>query len=272
LKRLAINADDFGFTSDVNAGIVRAHREGVLTSTTLMANGAAFEDAVRLAFETPALDIGCHLVLVQGRSLADGEPLPQTLRDLIVSLARGNLDIYREFRAQIEKILAAGITLTHLDSHKHTHLLPGVFRVVVRLAHEFSIPYVRLPLDSTVRFAKLPCVLANRYYRRLARNTNVRMTDHFMGFRLTGSLTEDSFASALASLPDGATEFMCHPGLLGPELSHAPTRLKESRVREFEALTSPRIRELIAAAGVRLCPFSLLTEPDQIQSAHRRSS
>jgi predicted glycoside hydrolase/deacetylase ChbG (UPF0249 family) len=256
LKRLIINADDFGFTPDVNAGIIQAHRQGVLTSTTLMANGDAFDDAVRLARETPTLDIGCHLVLVQGGAVADGRALPETVRDVLLALARKNLDVYRELRAQIQKILAAGIAPTHLDSHKHTHLVPGVFRVVVRLANEFSIPYVRLPLDATVRFAKLPCAFANRYYRRLARDGNVRMTDNFMGFRLTGSLTEESFAAAIESLPEGTTEFMCHPGLLGPELRKARTRLKESRVRELEALTSPRIRELMAARGVRLGPFS----------------
>jgi len=239
LKRLIINADDFGFTRDVNAGIVQAHREGVVTSTTLMANGDAFEDAIRLAQETPALDVGCHLVLVQGPSVLDGRPLPETPLQLIFH----KIDAYAELRAQIQKILAAGIRPTHLDSHKHTHLLPGVFRAVVRLAQEFSIPYVRRPLPSI------------DYYRRLARASGVRMTDHLIGFRLTGTLTEDTLAAALERLPDGETEFLCHPGLLGPELTRAGTRLKESRVRELEALTSPRIRALISAKGVRLGPF-----------------
>ncbi len=239
MKRLIINADDFGFTRDVNAGIVQAHREGVVTSTTLMANGDAFEDAIRLAQETPALDVGCHLVLVQGRSVLDGRPLPETP----LQLAFQKIDAYAELRAQIQKILAAGIRPTHLDSHKHTHLLPGVFRAVVRLAQEFSIPYVRRPLPSI------------DYYRRLARTSGIHMTDHLMGFRLTGTLTEDTLAAALERLPDGETEFLCHPGLLGPELTRASTRLKESRVRELEALTSPRIRALISAIGVRLGPF-----------------
>lgn len=234
-----INADDFGFTRDVNAGIVQAHREGVLTSTTLMANGDAFEDAVRLAHETPTLDVGCHLVLVQGRSVLDGNPLPETP----VRLLFQKLDAYAELRAQIQKILAAGIRPTHLDSHKHTHLLPGVFRAVVRLAKEFSIPYIRRPLPSI------------DIYRRVAQASGVRMTDHLLGFRLTGTLTEDTFAAAIEGLPDGETEFLCHPGLLGPELALARTRLKESRVRELEALMSPRIRALINAKGVCLSTF-----------------
>ncbi len=255
MKQLIINADDFGFTRDVNAVIVHAHRQGVLTSTTLMANGEAFDDAVQLASETPSLDVGCHLVLVQGSSLVTGKPFPEKPAQLLFALIRKQIDPYRELRAQLEKILGAGIRPTHLDSHKHTHILPTVFRAVVRLAGEFSIPFVRLPLDHTVPFARLPFAVASRYYRGLARRANVRMTDHFVGFRLTGSLNEENFAAALSALPDGTTEFMCHPGYLSAELQGAATRLKESRVRELKALTSPGIRDLMASKGVRLATF-----------------
>jgi predicted glycoside hydrolase/deacetylase ChbG (UPF0249 family) len=246
--RLIVNADDFGFTPDVNAGIVDAHCGGVLTATTLMANGDAFDDAVRLAKQTPTLDIGAHLVLVKGHSLLDGRPLPETPGRLLAVLARGGLDVYAELKAQIEKIQAAGLPVSHLDSHKHTHLTPGVFRAVVRLADEFAIPWVRLPLESIYRFA-------SPFYRRLVRGKNVRITDHFLGFKLTGLLTEETFAQALDKLEDGTTEFMCHPAYLGPELRQARTRLKESRLRELEALTSPRIRKLISAKGIELSPF-----------------
>lgn len=207
-----------------------------------MATGDAFDDAVRLARENPTLDVGCHLVLVQGRSLVTGQPLPEGPRQLLVVLARQKLDVYRELRAQIEKIISAGIVPTHVDTHKHTHIVPHVFRAVVRLAHEFSIPYVRLPLGR-------------RYFRRIASNYNIKMTDHFLGFRLTGSLTEESFLRTLKALPEGTTEFMCHPGYLGPELRQAVTRLKESRVLELEALTSERVRRLLDESGVRLGPF-----------------
>jgi predicted glycoside hydrolase/deacetylase ChbG (UPF0249 family) len=255
LKRLIINADDFGFTRDVNAGIVHAHTHGVLTSTTLMANGDAFDDAVQLARQTPTLDTGVHLVLVQGRSLINGAPFPEHPPRLLADLARGRWNVYTELQAQIEKIITAGIKPTHLDSHKHTHLVPQIFSTVVRLAREFEIPYVRLPLDASVPFSRMPCAAAARFYKGVARRFGVRMTDHFLGFRLTGSFTEDTFAAALSRLPEGTTEFMCHPGFLGPELEQASTRLKESRVRELEALTSPRIRHLVDAEAIRLRPF-----------------
>lgn len=261
MKHLIINADDFGFTRDVNAGIVHAHREGVLTSTTLMATGDAFEDAVRLAQETPSLDIGCHLVLIQGHALTTGQRFPDTPREVVTGMfkLRGRLNVYEELRAQIRKIIDAGIKPTHLDSHKHSHIFPPIFRVVVRLAQEFKIPYVRLPLDTTTPYGAIPCAALGPVYRRMARSRDIRMTDHFLGFRLTGSLDESSFRTALAGLREGTTEFMCHPGFLGGELSVAATRLKESRVRELEALTSPRIRQFMDAAGVRLATFG--TDP-----------
>lgn len=251
MRRLIINADDFGFTPDVNAGIVEAHRNGVLTSTTLMANGEAFDDAVRLGRETPTLDIGCHLVLVQGRSLSTGALLPAGPKHLLLQLARRRIDVYNELRMQIEKTLATGLRPTHLDTHKHTHLVPPVFRTVVRLAREFGISFVRLPLDRSLG---IPGPI-ERFYRRMAQREGVRLTDHFLGFRLTGSLNETSLEAALEGLPQGVTEFMCHPGKLGSELAHAETRLKESRVRELEALTSPRIRQLINEREIQLSGF-----------------
>src|SRR5207302_571694 len=114
MKRLIVNADDFGFTRDVNAGIVQAHRRGILTATTLMANGAAFEDAVRLARETPALDVGCHLMLV-------GAPgLPATVGQLLKALLMRRINVYAELVRQVRRILESGIQPSHLDTHKHT--------------------------------------------------------------------------------------------------------------------------------------------------------
>jgi len=244
VKRLIINADDFGFTQEVNAGIVYAHLEGVLTSTTLMATGDAFEDAVSLAHAHPSLDVGCHLVLVQGRSLITGRAFPAAPQQLVPSLLAKRLDIEAELRAQIEKIIAAGIQPSHLDSHKHTHFLPPVFRAALRLAREFRIPYVRVPGS-----------VLSRSYQRTARKYGVRTTDHFVGFRLTGSLNERNFIDALRRLRPGTTEFMCHPGYFGPQLASAQTRLKESRLKELEALTSPRVRALIGELAIELRSF-----------------
>ena len=156
MKKLAVNADDFGFARDVNLGIVEAHVRGILTATTLMANGKEFEHAVALARQHSTLDIGCHLVLVQGESLATGNPLPSSIRDLTLAVFTRKVKPYEELKAQVERIVSAGLKPTHLDTHKHTHLLPPVLDAVTRLSEEFAVPWVRRPFDFPMQAAPAP--------------------------------------------------------------------------------------------------------------------
>lgn len=260
--QLIFNADDFAFTRDVNEGIVEAHRNGVLTATTLMANGNAFEHAVACAGETPSLDIGVHLVLVQGESVAQpGRALPATLQDLASALIRQELNVYEEAAAQVQKIVTAGIRPSHIDTHKHSHLFPSVLQAVARTAREFDIPWVRRPFDyGTGRGAALTKravakgmkLMRPRFAKVLG---GLRMTDHFTGFGLTGTLDAAGMIATLESLPAGLTEFMCHPGHCGAELRSASTRLKESRAIELAALTSPEVRRVIERRGIHLTSY-----------------
>jgi len=237
LIRLIFNADDFGFTRDVNEGIVEAHRNGVLTATTLMANGDGFDHAIECARETPTLDVGVHLVMVQGQSVANpGHALPATLQELCIAVLRRRIAVYDEAVAQVRRIIGAGIKPSHIDTHKHTHLLPPVLNAVTRVAKEFGIPWLRRPV-----LAKTPAGL--------------RSTDRFVGFRATGRLDEALMVEMLEKLPDGLTEFMCHPGKCGPELQGAATRLKESRAVELAALTSPEVRRVIERRGIQLTNY-----------------
>jgi len=260
------NADDFGFTPDVNRGIVAAHRGGILTAATLMANGDAFDDAVRCARETPSLDVGCHLVLISGRSLLPPyKPLPASAPELLLALAARRIRVYDEVAAQVRKIVASGLRPTHLDSHKHTHLLPPVLEAVARAAEEFDIRWVRRPFDIplTTVAGGVPWlrratsgslrVLRGRFQRGLARH-GCRTTDSFAGFQLTGRFRTAELAQLIRELPDGVTEFMCHPGYSG-DLRHARTRLKESRERELEALLAPETRQALSEAGVHLVNY-----------------
>jgi predicted glycoside hydrolase/deacetylase ChbG (UPF0249 family) len=265
-RQLIVNADDFGFTRDVNEGIVEAHRYGILTATTLMANGDAFEDAVALARQTPSLDIGCHLVLVQGRSVLDpSRLLPANLTDLVRALIRRELPVYEELAAQVRRIAATGIRPSHLDTHKHTHLLPPVLEAVARIAREFEIPWVRRPFDFGInggaRTMKRAVALGIRAMRpRFASALDgLRTTDYFAGFQITGALNEGSLAATLRRLPEGLTEFMCHPGKLGPELRNAATRLKECRAIELAALLSPDTRRVIEQRGIQLVNYRQVT-------------
>jgi chitin disaccharide deacetylase len=257
VKRLIVNADDFGFTRDVNQGVVQAHREGILTATTLMATGAAFEDAVRLAKETPTLDVGCHLVLV-------GEaPFPMTVGKLVPAVLMGRIAIYDALAAQVRRILDAGIAPTHLDTHKHTHLLPQVLEAVARVSEEFRIPWVRRPFDFRGQPGgigwknSLMHLRAGGFEKTLAKH-GCRSTDWFAGFRMTGNYDAAMLASVIRALPEGSTEFMCHPGVLGSELQNAGTRLKKSRQYELAALTSVEAKNAIAEAGVRLSRYTEL--------------
>jgi predicted glycoside hydrolase/deacetylase ChbG (UPF0249 family) len=248
----------------VNRGIVEAHRSGILTATTLMATGAAFDDAVRLARENPALDIGVHLVLV-------GEPpFPITIPQLLRAMLLGRIRIYEELRAQVQRIVDAGLQPTHLDTHKHTHLLPPVLNAVARLSEEFKIPWVRRPFDLPLTPAARPAigwakritsnglgVVRNRFARVLTRH-GCRSTDHFAGFQITGRYGAAELAQLIRDLPEGSTEFMCHPGICGDELRGASTRLKESRERELRALTSPQVRDALAESGVQLVNYQNL--------------
>ncbi|MEQ1886322.1 MAG: ChbG/HpnK family deacetylase [Bryobacteraceae bacterium] len=259
MKKLVVNADDFGFTRDVNRGIVEAHAEGILTATTLMANGAAFEDAVQLAKQHPSLDIGVHLVVV------GDPPYPPTVAKLTLAVALGQIPIFDEFVKQVRKILNAGIRPTHLDTHKHTHLLPPVLDAVARISEEFQIPWVRRPFDAPIRY---PGVAASKRliskamslrraaFARVLSQHGCRSTDHFSGFQITGNFSPTTLAAIIRALPEGSTEFMCHPGVCTDELRAAPTRLKESREQELRALTSKEVRKAIGECGVLLTNYS----------------
>lgn len=273
-RLLAVNADDFGFTPDVNEGIVEAHRGGILTSTTLMANGAAFEDAVRRSRECPTLDIGVHFVLVGGMSVAGGGRLPASVASLTAAILRRRIDVAGELRAQMEKILEAGVRPTHLDTHKHTHLLPPVLEAVARLGQEYGVRWIRRPVDlpMTGPAAEAPlavrmagrgmAALRGRFHRVLAAH-GCRTTDWFAGFRMTGRFGPESLIHLLRGLPEGVTEFMTHPGRCGPELQSAKTRLKESRAAELAALTDTRVLETMKAEGIRLVSFAQLEEIEE---------
>jgi len=286
MKTLIVNADDFGLTPGVNAGILRAFRDGILTSTSIMANGPAFEDAVELTQKSPEIDVGCHLVLVGGKSVAppaeipslvkrDGE-LPATLFELVCRLWGGiveEADIEREFRAQLERCIAAGVTPTHLDTHKHTHAHPAVMNALFHVAKEFNIVRVRMPFEHASRREPVPRAsgtgsgsitqrilasavgMAAPAFRRGLRDYNLRSPQYFFGAALTGHMGTAALKHLIETLPEGTSEIMCHPGVCDAELEQSDTRLKKQREVELDALTDPAILQTIADKNVRLVPY-----------------
>jgi len=207
-----------------------------------MATGSAFEHAVVVAREHPELDVGVHLVLV------GAEGFPATPARLAAAIAFGRIPIYDRLACQIQKILDAGIRPTHLDTHKHTHVLPAVLDAVTRLAQDFRIPWVRRPI--AVRLPLLGSLLQHRLSQ-----SGCRTTDHFAGFEMTGRYDAGGLAAMIRKLPEGVTEFMCHPGFCGEELRAAATRLKDSRRTELDALTSPEARQALAESAVTLIRY-----------------
>ncbi len=284
MKRLIVNADDFGFTRGVNAGIVQAYKTGIVTSATIMANGEAFQDAVELAHANPGLGVGCHLAAVGGRPIAaasevrrlapDGGALPATLTQLSIKLARGLIatdELVREFRAQIERVVRAGITPTHLDTHKHAHTHPQVMEALARVAAEFGIKRVRNPFEkmfssvwrnghlkwaylkqSAMSAAIAPAAIR---FKMLAREHSLNSPNRFFGVKMTGMLDSAAIQRIMKSLGKGTAELMCHPGIYDDELSRARTRLKRERERELEALSDPKLRRLAQEQGIELISY-----------------
>src|SRR6266496_2106584 len=283
MRRLIVNADDFGLTLGVNRGIVEAYSRGIVTSATLMACGAKFQDAASLASQAVQLSVGCHVVLVDGTpclnsaevsSLVAG-PVPCFRQSLIrfASLATtGRLDhdqIEAEITAQIRKLQSAGIRVSHLDSHKHTHTFPAVFKPLLRAASACGVRAVRNPFEPLVfatngnwkRRFKLGIMRGYRtgFARHLAESGLVT-PDGCIGIVATGGLTLATFTSLIENLPEGTWEFVSHPGYNDADLDKVTTRLRRSRDNELAILTSPSVKDLIRREGIELVSYRQFAE------------
>ena len=292
VRNLIVNADDLAWAEGVNRGIAEAHRNGIVTSTTILANGAAFASAVDLVKVTPSLGVGVHLNLSDGKPVSPPETVPSILNDrgefkggpdaLLLRVARRNLrlkEVEIEWESQIQKVVNAGIQPTHLDGHKHVHMLPGMFEIVLRLAKRNNIAAVRISHEgSTLRAAlstgekqNIPLVMKQgvqarvlkllaRDARALSEAAGIASTDYFCGIAQTGELTIEGMKCLLQNLPEGTTEMMCHPGFMDKELEESATRLQDSRELEVQILTSPDIRNLVASQGIRLIDYAFLAQ------------
>jgi hopanoid biosynthesis associated protein HpnK len=287
VRRLIINADDFGLTVGVNRAIVEAHERGVVTSATMMANGQAFDDASRLAQSRPRLGVGSHIVLVDGAPLLDQTAVRSLLdrgsnssgnphfREGIARFGAlamlGRLDeseIEAEATAQIRKLQAAGITVTHLDSHKHTHLFPRVLRPLLRAAANCGVRAIRNPFERIQgsQLAASPSLWRRwtevgilrslaRQFREAVQEAGISTPDGTLAIVATGSLNEHLLRLMVENLPDGTWELVCHPGYNDADLRGLRTRLRESRELELRILTSSSTRDLLAANGVEVISY-----------------
>jgi predicted glycoside hydrolase/deacetylase ChbG (UPF0249 family) len=279
--RLIVNADDFGLTEGTNRAIVDAHHTGIVTSTSLLANGYAFDHAVALAREVPLLGIGVHLTLTEGPSVAPGMAadlfpagrgyLPLSNQPHVRALAAGRLPhaaIRREFEAQVGKVMAAGIQPTHIDGHKYIHLLPGITAIAADVARQYAIPAMRVPHrlgDSPFsRIGRLSGLLAiwlmGALAYRVARWAGLLVPDRVVGFVDTGHLSPDAIRRLLRAPRPGVTEMLCHPAYRSAQLDALLAQgyrwiAGYDFDRETAAVSDPAARRSLEAAGWSLHSF-----------------
>lgn len=268
VRRLIVNADDFGLTGGINRAVVDLHRVGALTSATLMAGAPRFTEAVAHAAIHTKLGIGCHIVLVDGSPASDPDTISSllvfkgphrsavpafrdTLGDFVRDLYAGRIQpeqLEREAVAQIRALQKAGIRVTHVDTHKHTHMFPRVLQAVARAATQCGVGAIRNPFEppwsiaataqaSLIRRIQVRILRGfEKNFRRTVAEYHFATTDGCPGVLATGKLNSTSLRSILSNLPDGSWELVCHPAYFDEELRNTSSCLLESRQIELEAL------------------------------------
>lgn len=272
---LIVHADDFGLSEKVNEGIIRAHIDGILTSTSIIACGNAFDQAVDLSKANPSLDLGIHLTLIEERPLLSPVDIPSLVlengyfhphaKNFLKKYVLNKIsitDIEREFNAQFEKVFDYGLPISHIDSHQHIHILPKVFEITSGLAEKYRIKQVRIPnerfrLYMFKRISSYPRVLQSLILKTIISfvdNDLIHSMPQFWGFFYGGRLNRYNLNTVIDNLPkNGVSEIMCHPGLKdsGSPYLHWEYNWND----ELEALTDAKIRSLITRKGISLMSY-----------------
>ena len=280
---MIINADDFGFSSGVNQAIVEAHDRGVLTSTSLMVTGEAFDEAVALAHDRPKLAVGLHLVVCKGKAvlppsqiphLVDStgqfpsQPVKAGLRYQFNKEARRELAL--EIRAQLEKFRQTGLQLSHVDGHTHLHMHPVVLQILVDLADEFNIKVIRLPseelritlgLDRSDLLTKIIWsgifTALRSYGDRLLQSKGIRFAQRVYGLLETGRMTQEYWLGLIPQIRADLVEIYAHPAIIRPgEPTNGPLGLGKA---ELDALLSDRVRNVLVSNGFELTNYNELS-------------
>lgn len=301
MLRLIVNADDLGLTNGVNRGIFQGHSEGIVTSATLMANSTAFDEAVAALKSNPELrnlSVGCHVVLIDGAPLSPPEQVRSLLDPASSSPAferklwkfalraiRGKIstdEVECETAAQIRKVQSAGIEVSHVDTHKHSHMFPSVLEGVLKAAKATGVRAIRNVFEppfarpASIKFSRSAIrsvetnLLRRKYerpFREKVKRYGLTTTDGTIGVAVTGALDEKLFANTIRNLPkDGTFEFVSHPGFNDAELASAGTRLLQSREIEMSLFCARETRELLDALGIELTNYRKLTTQSESNS------
>lgn len=278
LKQIIVNADDFGRHVLINRAVERGVTDGVLRSATIMPGGAAFDDAAELAARSPKLGVGIHLTLVNGNPVLPPAEIPSLVTEagifvddhtaFAVRILRGavNLDEVRaELGAQLRRVETAGIHPTHADSHQHMHVLPGVIDIVLDLCRAAGIPAMRAPraplfagsfggIGQLIGRTGL-AILAHRAAAK-AQRRGIRVPDHFAGIVAGEAVDTATLTGIAASLRDGVTEVMLHPGTDNAVLIR-DCLWDHDFEAELSALSAPAVRDALAAACAEIVNFRI---------------
>ncbi len=277
MKQLIVNADDFGLHELINEGIVEGHVAGCVTSTSIMAGGDAFEHAVRLASKYPKLGVGVHLTLVGTRPVARGDihtllnkngvffPSYGQFIKKYISGQVSKKHIEWELLCQLRKVAGTGIKITHVDSHQHLHVLPGLTEIIGRVAREFNINKIRIPAEP-IGFLGMGIPDMSRFFAKavltgcslLAQNIYTKMgfffPQHFFGMLAGGSMQQSSLLHILEELPDGISEIMVHPGKNNQSLEQL-FQWEYHWQEEMEALKCKEVFESIKKREIQLIHY-----------------
>ena len=273
MKKLVVTADDVGLHPGMTRGALAACDAGIVTAVSVAAVGRAFEPAVEELRSRPRLDVGIHLTLVGERPLAPPERIPSLVgrdgallpgysalarRSFLGGLAKAEVEA--ELRCQIERLLATGLPVVHVNAHQHLHVLPAVFAIVLRLAEEHGIRFVRIPAEPAVpwtpRGAQIAALnaLGRRARRRLKSLGRTAAVERTIGIADAGHLTVERLRRALAGA-GGTNELVCHPGVGGADLA-AEYDWDYDWDAETAALCDPEVPEMLRSAGIELTGFS----------------
>ena len=286
MRRLIVNADDFGLTRGVNRAIVEARTRGIVTSATLMANSLAFDEAVQFAKADTGWSVGCHVVLLDGRPVCEASRVSSLVetrnghafRDGIAGFAlralTGRIDaeqVEAETTEQIRKLQSNGVTVSHVDTHKHTHMFPAALEGILRAARTCGITAIRNPFEVVAaNFARAQRGLWKRYaqvktlrglaggFRRAVAKAGLRTPDGTLGIVATGHLNGNLFQNIADNMPEGTWEFVCHPGYVDADLDGISTRLRRQREEELAVLTSVEARQALESRGIELISYRQL--------------
>ena len=276
MLKLIINADDFGNSNKVNESIQLGFENGIISSASLMASGKSFSNAVEIIKANPELDVGIHLTLTKGKPILNSDRIKSLVRHNTECFYENGLefakhyyfnsvsipDVKNEFTAQCEKILDHGVTVSHIDSHQHIHMLPKIFNVVIELAKKFNIKYIRIPAEKIKRYMflnvklvkRLPAMIILNSLAFINRKKISSQIDDFAGFYFGGNLNKKNLIELINYFPKtGTCELMCHPGFEAKNENKSSNYLK---LEEAEALMDYEVKSILRSKNIKIVSFS----------------